>query len=251
MVIKCEDCDKEFSKPSLLKQHQARKTSCREDSQYQKDYKCEKCDKEFRFGSSLSRHRHTCKGPRLTVEQLQAENTELRSQTRQLIITNNVNNVQNVNIDNSINITINNYGQESQAHLERMSYADLKRVLKLTPDHDSLVRMISFIHLNDQVPENRTIRLNDKDSAVIDVFKRGRWREQNADTVLYDLICRNRLRFVDLEEILSKNMAKGKFDELTGYLMKAEDMANSENADLHLEYAFQDLMYQIRCKVAA
>lgn len=82
------------------------------------------------------------------------------------------------------------------------------------------------------------------------IFKRGRWREQNADTVLYDLICRNRLRFVDLEAILSKNVAKGKFQELTQYLCKAEDMANSEDANLHLEHAFQDLISAIRDKIA-
>ena len=149
-------------------------------------------------------------------------------------IDNSVNNVTN----NVINITLNNYGCETQDHLENLSYTDLKKILKLTPDHESLIHMISFIHLNEAVPQNRTIRLDNKDSSVINVFKRGRWREQNADTVLYDLICRNRLRFVDLEEILSKNMSKGKFEELTRYLIKAEDMANSENKDLHMEHAF-------------
>lgn len=33
-------------------------------------------------------------------------------------------------------------------------------------------------------------------------------------------------------------------------LYKAEDMANSEKADLHLEYAFQDLMSMIRERIA-
>lgn len=56
---------------------------------------------------------------------------------------------------------------------------------------------------------------------------------------------------MDLEAVLSKNMAKGKFQELTQYLCKAEDMANSENADLHVEYAFQDLMSLIREKIAS
>lgn len=36
-------------------------------------------------------------------------------------------------------------------------------------------------------------------------------------------------------------MSKGKFEELTQYLTKAEDMANSENKDLHVEHAFQRL----------
>lgn len=192
----------------------------------------------------------------MTFADLQEQLQQMQSRLDQMPVATTTNHITNNNhvtnnINNSINITLNNYGNESQTHLESLSYSDLKKILKLTPDHESLIRMISYIHLNEAVPENRTIRLGDKDSSTINVFKRGRWRERNADSVLYDLICRNRLRFVDLEEILSKNMSKGKFDELTQYLCKAEDMANSENADLHLEYAFQDLMSMIREKIAA
>ncbi len=41
----------------------------------------------------------------------------------------------------NINITIIHYGHENQNHLESLSYSDLKKVLKLMPDHDSHVRM--------------------------------------------------------------------------------------------------------------
>lgn len=256
----CGVCKKEFVRLAHLEKHLARKTPCHVDMQREKPHSCPECGRAFRFDSALSRHRHTCKGPQTTVEDLQSQLIELRAQVQQMsagnVTTNHIdqsvtNNVTNIdNSVNSVNITLNSYGSESQDHLEALSYADLKKTLKLTPDHESLIRMIAFIHLNDAVPENRTIKLDDKDSNTINVFKRGRWREQNADTVLYDLICRNRLRFVDLEETLTKNMAKNKFQELSQYLCKAEDMANSENADLHIEYAFQDLMFLIREKVA-
>lgn len=250
----CPTCGKHFAREAYLTSHLARKRPCKPQEQEEKIHRCE-CGKTYKHATHLSRHHKTCQGLPTTVNQLQVELAELRSQVQQMSghttnhIDNRVTNNHVTHIDNSINITLNSYGNESQQHLEALSYADLKRILKLTPDHQSLIRMISFIYLNEAVPENRTIRLDDKDSSVINVFKRGRWREQNADTVLYDLICRNRLRFVDLEEILSKNMAKGKFEELTQYLCKAEDMANSENADLHLEYAFQDLMSMIRDKI--
>lgn len=256
MPSKCEICDKEFLSPSHLQKHLDRKTPCSEDYSMEKDYQCEGCSKTFRFASGLSRHKKICKGPKVTVTELQTQLRDMQARLDQMPTSSSTTNITNNNINSNnnvtnINITLNNYGHENQDHLEALSYQDLKKILKLTPDHDSLVRMISYIHLNENIPENRTIRLDEKNSTVINVFKRGKWREQNADTVLYDLICRNRLRFVDLEEILSKNMAKGKFEELTQYLCKAEDMANSENADLHLEHAFQDLMSQIREKIAA
>lgn len=251
-VFKCETCDKEFLRETHYQNHLSRKTPCSRRVEVA-NHECPRCHKLFRHDSSLSRHRHVCKGPKVTMEMLQAQVTQLQAQVQQI----NAPAVNVTNIDNSvtnntnINITLNNYGSETQDHLESLSYSDLKKVLKLTPDHESLLRMIAFIHLNDQVPENRTIKLDDKDSSVISVYKRGRWREQNADKVLYDMICRNRLRFVDLEEILSKNMAKNKFLELTQYLIKAEDMANSEDANVHTEYAFQDLMSLIREKMAS
>lgn len=259
-VYSCAICNKEFSRALELERHMARKTACSPNERSaEKIYPCVKCDKKFGHKSAMYRHAKKCSGPKKSVEQLEAELQIARDQVRQLSETvvsggeTHINNIDNsvTNNTTNINITLNNYGHENQHHLESMSYSDLKRVLKLTPDHDSLVRMISFIHLNDDIPENQTIRLDNKNSSVINVYKRGRWREQNANTVLYDLICRNRLRFVDVEETLRKGMTKGKFDELAHYLCKAEDMANSENADLHLEFAFQDLMYQIREKIAS
>lgn len=252
----CDTCGKVFKQKGHLLKHLQNKKGCSADKQT--PFVCG-CGKQYSHLAGLSRHRKTCSGSNATS--LQDENAALRRQVtllqQQLVspsvvnnVTNNITNQGNVT-NNTVNITLNNFGHESQEHLEALSYADLKKILKLTPDHESLIRMITFIHLNEAVPENRTIKLDDKDSNVICVFKRGRWREQNADTVLYDLICRNRLRFVDLEEVLTKNMSKSKFEELTQYLCKAEDMANSENADLHVEYAFKDLMTLIRDKVAA
>lgn len=257
-IYACDACGKVFNRKEHLTKHLSRKTPCKSDDD--KKHTCDRCGKHFSFDSNLSRHRRTCKVPNEHLADLLAQaNAKIDTLERKIEastssvtnIDNSVNNVtNNTNIDNSINITLNNYGSESQDHLEALSFADLKKTLKLTPDHESLIRMIAFIYLNEAVPQNRTIRLDDKDSSTINVFKRGRWREQDANTVLYDLICRNRLRFVDLEEILTKNMSKGKFEELSHYLCKAEDMANSENADIHVEYAFRDLMSMIREKVA-
>lgn len=264
-VHQCETCFKEFPRSAHLKQHLARKTPCTapqtEETNASPLSTCDVCGKQFTFETNMYRHRAKCQGPKKTVESLEKKVDDLQKQIETMSrrassssqIVNDYSTTNNITTNmntTQININLNSYGHESQNHLENLSYPDLKRILKLTPDHQSMIRMIAFIYLNDNVPENRTIRLDDKTSPVINVFKRGRWREQNADTVLYDMICRNRLRFVDLEGTLQQGMAKGKFDELTQYLCKAEDMANTEDSSLHLEYAFHDLMSQIREKIA-
>lgn len=58
------------------------------------------------------------------------------------------------------------------------------------------------------------------------------------------------MRFIDLERTLKGGMAKKNFEELTKYLGKAEDMANSEDASLHGKYAFEGLMSRIKAHVA-
>ncbi len=144
---------------------------------------------------------------------------ELAQPTTQSInITNNINNINNVT--NNMQINLNHYGKEDQSHLESLTYPELKKILKLTPDHDPLLCMIAFIHLNKDVPENQTIKLDDKDSSVMNVYEKGAWTETNADAAIYDLICRNRLRFIDLEEILSTSMASTKFEALSDLKQK-------------------------------
>lgn len=180
---------------------------------------------------------------------------QLRDQVQRLSATaavtqNNTTHVTNIT-NNTINITVNNYGNEDQQFLEALSYADLKKILKLTPDNETILRMIKFIHVNDDHPQNKTVKLETKDSSVIQVHSRGRWRERASETTLYDLICRNRMRFVDLEAILVKGMAKGKFEDLTKYLEKVEDMANAEDASRHEEFEFENLVDLVREQLCA
>lgn len=134
-VFTCDRCRKDFQRHFHFAQHLARKTPCK-----MPDHKhdCDVCHKSFGHESSLSRHRKICKGPRVTITDLQEQLQQMQARLDQLGSTSNVtNNIDNsiTNIDNSINITLNNYGHESQDHLESLSYSDLKKILKLTPDH--------------------------------------------------------------------------------------------------------------------
>ncbi len=155
------------------------------------------------FKTNVERHLEKKK----RCEKLASELAQPTTQSININVCNITNNINNINVTNNIQISLNHYGKEDQSHLESLTYPELKKILKLTPDHDSLLSMIAFIHLNKDLPQNKTIKLDDKDSCVMNVYK-GAWTETNADAAIYDLICRNCLRFVDLEGILSESMAK-------------------------------------------
>lgn len=58
------------------------------------------------------------------------------------------------------------------------------------------------------------------------------------------------MRFADLQEVLQKGMSRSEFQALTEYLKKAEDMSNQENAVLHCEFGFVDLVAKVRDNIA-
>lgn len=249
MVVEypCPTCGKVFKQQAHLDRHARQKIPC----STVKEHACS-CGKAFTHASNLSRHKKTCHGPVMTVEQeLQALRERVRrmEETQPAQTINNVNNVtQNVTqtVNQNINITLNNYGSEDSTFLESMTFADLKKLLKLTPDHETMLRMIKLVHLNDAHPENRTVKLGDKDSDVLRIYKNGKWREKPSGPLVYDIICRNRMRFVDVEGTLLKGMAKAKFEALNDYLEKVENMANAEDASLHCEHAFETLVGLVR-----
>ncbi len=150
-----------------------------------------------------------------------------------------------VNSDNNnitLHVHVNDLGKENQDHLTNLTYKELKKLLKLTPDHETLMAMIRFIHLHEQHPENRNVRLTNEDD-VAEVKRKGRWLKENSDQAIYDVISRNCLRFIDVSDTLEKGMQKAKHGALTEYLEMAEDMANKENADLHADrFEFKDLL---------
>lgn len=246
-IHECPKCNKQFARVNHLETHLNRKKPCELDKS---DFQCDRCHNSFGYQHNLTRHLKTCKGPKLNVQQqianLQAEVKRLTDQSASASDANVQGVTVNQNITNNIQVTINNYGSEAQEHLESLSFAEMKHIFRLTPNHDTMLRMIKFIHMNDDHPENKTVRLDSKNSDVIKVFRNGRWRERPAQRTLYDLICRNRMRFVDLEASLIKGMAKAKFDDLRQYLEKVEDMANAEDSTLHCEHAFATLVDLVR-----
>ena len=257
MTYACHRCPREFDRQVELHRHLARKTPCTADDIIPtKSIQCPGCPKNFSHRSSLSRHRQVCTGSDLAVQELQAQLQNVQQQLSRLggsvsntttIIDNSVsstvNNSNNTtnNITN-INIQVNSLGYESTDELVTMSFRDLTKLLKLTPDHDSLVNMIKYVHLNRQHPENHNVQLESLESQDMQVFRNGRWKTETVESAIYDLISRNCLRFLDISEVLERGMQKAKREALTEYLELAEDMANKEDAQLHSQHFFPDLV---------
>ncbi len=248
----CACCHRKFPRAQHLQKHLERQTPCSpHDPLLTKSYACDGCDKTFAHKSNLCRHRHVCTGRVPTVESLQQEVMELRQQVQGLTQVPAVSHVDNSithnNITNNvINVTLNTYGAEEQQYLESLTYPQLKKILKLSPDNESLLNMIKFIYKNTDHPENNNVRLQSRDSDVINVYKNRVWKEEKTDPTVYDIICRSRVRFIDVEPQLSAGMAKARFEALTGYLEKAEDMANSEDKSLYSECVFSDLISKVK-----
>ena len=252
VVHACPTCDRQFGRKQHLDKHLKKKSKCSAQDMLCRPHECPSCEKSFKHQCNLSRHKSVCKGVVSDVQALQAEVAQLRQQVQQLTVgslagPSVIDNSINDNRTQVLNVTINNYGSEKQDYLETMTYPQLKKILKLSPDNESLLNMIKFIHNNKDHPENINIRLESKDSDVINVFKNSVWREEKTDPTIYDIICRNSVRFVDVQQQLTSGMAKRKFEALTNYLEKAEDMANSEDASLYsTEFAFTDLIGKVK-----
>ncbi len=125
-----------------------------------------------------------------------------------------------------------NFGNENQDVIESMTYDELKKNLKLTPSTDTLLAMIKKINLNPHTPANRNILMADVKDDKIMLFQRNRWNWLDSKEVIMNLIGRNRLRFYDLEAILTKNLKKKALIILDEFLDDIEAIANgSSKAD--------------------
>ena len=250
----CPRCHKTFERERFFMEHLARKNPCTPEEPLLYIFTCNKCPKKFKHQSSACRHRATCSGPRKSLAQQLVEArqqiAELTEAPRASYVTNVDNRVTHVT-DNSvttvIQVNINGYGSERQEYLESLTYSQLKKILKLSPDNESLLNMIKFIHRNKDHPENVNIKLDSKDSETINVFRNKAWKEEKTEPTIYDLICRSRVRFIDVEPQLTSGMTKTKLESLNDYLDKVEDMSNSEDATMYSnEYAFMDLISKVK-----
>lgn len=166
---------------------------------------CEGCNKIV-HKAGLARHRKSCKGKFVekdkVIETLQKEVAELkhivnemRTSSSSIVPTGNVtqttnnnttingNNTQN-NIENQqINITINNFGEESTQHLT----PEFLRNCILNPTRE-FKNLITEIHYNPDVPENHNLRFKSSKRNTFEKYITPSWQECDATNTLEELI---------------------------------------------------------------
>ena len=207
---------------------------------------CEYCDKSFSSLSHLSRHKKKNCKIKLEQENQKKELAELKQMIKdererhQLERENLHKHIDELikkagnTTNNTANITLNCYGHEDLSHITD----DLKLELIKLP-YGMVQKMIEHVHFSNKRPENWNIKLTNKKDKMIKVYKGKKWKYQDKDEVVSELIQTNYCRLddfyenvasTDLPEPLNNRYKKfqEKFDEddeeLKDKLMKESEM---------------------------
>ena len=146
--------------------------------------KCEFCNKEFSRGNNLNRHKkYYCKEIKhknYREEEMKLQIKEKSEQMERLIeklsnINHTINHSNISNCNNNSNnivndITINNFGSEN---LEMLSNKFMNSMIDRP--YTAIPKMIKKIHFNDKYPENKNIRMLNKKDNKLQIISNGKW----------------------------------------------------------------------------
>ena len=112
------------------------------------------------------------------IRKLNKEKDKLYKQIDELIqkVGDTTNNVQN-------NIILNNYGNENVEHL-----TDTIKNAFLKIPYGAIPKMIKSVHFNDEVPENKNIKLPNKNDSLVKIYKNNEWIYKDRNETINDLI---------------------------------------------------------------
>ena len=156
-----------------------------------KELKCNYCEKVFNNHSSYYRHmKHFCK------HKLEEDNIIDNNFKNKLIPFNqNSHNATNTNTNHSHNSTVNNVGQinnniiiknfgaEDTSHLTDEFMYEMIRA-----PHKMMLPMIEKIHLDENKPENKNIKVPNIRENTYKVYDQGKWLYKDRDEIIKDMI---------------------------------------------------------------
>lgn len=159
-------------------------------------FDCMYCERKFNDQSNRSKHYKVCKhktsSSKAAVSTVTVDATEFETMKNDLLemkatIQNLINEKKVTNINgnqyNTINVQLNNYGQESTSHLTH----DFLSHCLLNPKK-GIQSLIESIHYNKELPENHNIRCKSLKNNVFEKHIDSVWRVCDASNTLDELI---------------------------------------------------------------
>jgi hypothetical protein len=261
-IIQCDRCSKTFYKLDNLRRHFRNKKTCKPllkdipiDQLIEKYkvnrgcYKCENCGKEYKTTDGKYKHKKKCLLNPIIIEKKEKEELENQLQLvkeknveleKQLVlqssidasnakIINNNNQSHNNNSLNTVNVVINNYGQEkemTEKEIKRLVEVALKKCNNIRGvPWDALTHVLQQKHFNPKYPENQNLKLTNISSPIMDVYTNDKWRKVPfSDQV--KIIIESLMEFIESKHHLvdiSKNYWEELYEKLENFLLKGEN----------------------------
>ena len=261
-VIHCDRCGKDFTRFTHLRRHFHNKRVCKpvlknipieeliEKYKVRKGcYKCENCGKEYKSKVGKCNHKKKCllnpaiiekKEKDILANELQLVKEKNEELEKQLVlqssinasnakIINNNNQSHNNNSLNTVNVVINNYGQEkemTEKEIKRLVEVALKKCNNIRGvPWDALTHVLQQKHFNPKYPENQNLKLTNISSPIMDVYTNDKWRKVPfSDQV--KIIIESLMEFIESKHHLvdiSKNYWEELYEKLEDFLLKGEN----------------------------
>jgi hypothetical protein len=212
-------------------------------------YKCENCGKEYKSKVGKCNHKKKCllnpaiiekKEKDILANELEIIKQEKKELEKQLVlqssinasnakIINNNNQSHNNNSLNTVNVVINNYGQEkemTEKEIKRLVEVALKKCNNIRGvPWDALTHVLQQKHFNPKYPENQNLKLTNISSPIMDVYTNDKWRKVPfSDQV--KIIIESLMEFIESKHHLvdiSKNYWEELYEKLEDFLLKGEN----------------------------
>jgi hypothetical protein len=206
-LYSCKRCGYTCDFRYLMKRHLSRKTVCPavlddidvstmitmlNEGVFEKDppvktYHCNICKKAFADSSNRYRHQRSCQesnraeinGLKETINSLQEQVSNLQHAHSSNHTTNNINQTFN----NNINITLNNFGNESYDHItnEFIKRCIMNNVF-------GVKSLIERIHFSEEAPENKNVRIRSLKNNLVEVANDQKWIVKDANEAMEAMI---------------------------------------------------------------
>ena len=208
----------------------------------QKDHFCPHCNKGFKHKTHLYRHlKSYCKVKKKEENILiQLEECKKNMEDYKKELENNKKEKEKlydyidkliektgptINIENQTNtqINLNDFGEEDISHI-----SDKVKMKMLTLPYGMVQQMIEKVHFNSKKPENKNIALTNKRDKMMKVFRRKKWKYQDRNYTLEEIIRKNYNRLDEYYEETAKAQMLDRHIRRYEIFQKKFDMQDKE-----------------------